>query len=61
MAIFADIVASKPSNLTAASVLTARTQTNATNLSKHKKYPATNQPQGMNVKKLNNYFVFGVK
>lgn len=37
------------------------TTTNATNLLRHKKYPATNQPQGMNVKKLNNYFVFGVK
>ena len=58
---FADIVESKPPNPTAENVLTARTQTNATNLSKHKKYPAPNQPQGMNVKKLNNYFVFGVK
>ena len=29
---FADIVVSKPQNLTAGNVLTARTQTNATNL-----------------------------
>ena len=37
----------KPQNHTAENVLTARTQTNVTNLSKHKKYPATNQPQGI--------------
>lgn len=47
----------KPPN----NVRTVHTRINVTNLSKHKKYPATNQPQGMNVKKLNNYFVFGVK
>lgn len=43
----ADIVASKLPNPTAENVLTARTPTNATNLLKHKKYPATNQPQGI--------------
>lgn len=58
---FAVTAENKPQNHTAGNVLTARTTTNVTNLSKHKKYPATNQPQGMNVKKLNNYFVFGVK
>lgn len=51
----------KPPNPTAGNVRTVHTRINVTNLSKHKKYPATNQPQGMNVKKLNNYFVFGVK
>lgn len=48
----ADIVASKLPNPTAENVLTARTPTNATNLLKHKKYPATNQPQGIKCVKL---------